>query len=143
MAHRWRHVAALAVLAAAAVPMLARPAPAQAADPQAGTEQRIATLKQELKITPAEEAPWKAFTDVMRANAAEISGKLAQRQQGFSKMNAVDDLKSYADISNLHAAEAAKLVAPFETLYAALSAEQKAEADKLFQNAGARHSLRG
>lgn len=138
--HRLTTAGAFALLiAAAGAPALAQ----AAADPKASTEQHIATLKSELHITAAEEAPWNAFADVMRQNAAEISDRLAARQQGFSKMNAVDDLKSYADISSLHAQENAKLVAPFETLYGALSPAQKEAADRLFQNTGARHAIRG
>ena len=135
MAHRPTLTAALAVLLVAASPAIAQ----HAADPKAATEQRIATLKTQLRITPAEDAPWSAFADVMRQNASELGEKIAERAQNFPKMNAVDDLKSYADISSLHAQENAKLVPPFETLYAALSPAQKADADRLFQNSGPAH----
>ena len=114
------------------------PAMALAADPQ--TEQRIAQIKGELHITSAEESSWDAFAAVMRQNAAELSAKMAERQQGFGKMNAVDDLKSYAAISSAHAQEATRLVVPFETLYAALSPAQKTAADRLFQNAAQRRA---
>lgn len=135
MAYRPTLTGALAVLLVTAAPALAQ----HAADPKAAAEQHIVALKTELRITPAEDAPWSAFADVMRSNAAELSDKLAERAQNFPKMNAVDDLKSYADLSSLHAQENAKLVGPFETLYAALSPAQQAEADRLFQNSGPAH----
>ncbi len=137
MAHR----STLAAAAILILPLAVHPAIAQqAGGSDAKAEQHIAEIKSELHITPAEEGPWSAFADVMRQNAAELSAKMAERQQGFGKMNAVDDLKSYAAISSAHSQEATRLVGPFETLYAALSPAQKADADRLFQNAAKRRA---
>lgn len=113
-----------------------RPAPDgnSASGMQAATEHHIAALKAQLKITPAEEGAWDNFAAVMRQNASEMSAKLAARTQAYGKMNAVQDLQSYADVTELHAREIAKLVGPFQALYDSFSPDQKAQADRVFHN---------
>ncbi len=137
MAHRRSGIFAAAILLA--LPAAAAAQGASGADPKARTEQHIAELRTQLGITPPEQPSWDAFAEVMRQNASEISAKLAERTSGFGKMNAVDDLKSYADVSALHAQEVQRMIAPFETLYGALSPAQKQRADELFHQSGPHH----
>ena len=146
MAHQRRGLVAAAI--ALALPLAAAAQGTGGTDPTARDEEQrfgvehkehITALRSQLQITPAETASWDAFAAVMRQNASEISAKLAQRTAGFEKMSAVDDLKSYADVTALHAQESQRLIAPFEVLYGALSPEQKQRADQLFHQSGPRH----
>jgi hypothetical protein len=53
-------------------------------------------------------------------------------------MNAVENMQSYAQIEQTRAQDMQKLVPAFQTLYTALSDEQKKQADQLFRNQAAR-----
>ena len=126
---------------ATASPAAGTPAPgttagtASAADRQsdAALDRRIADLHGRLGITAAEEPDWSSFTAVMRENSEVMDGKLAARMKGFGSMNAVDDLRSYADIQAAQASGIERLVGPFETLYAQLTPEQRTKADQIFR----------
>ena len=94
-------------------------------------EGRIAFLKTELKITDAQQPLWDAVADAMRANSKDMTGmpnrmsmmqspgplpeKLAAREQAMSvQLEALRSLKTAV-----------------ESLYAALSEDQKKTADQL------------
>ncbi len=96
-------------------------------------DQRISTLHEELKITPAEEADWKAVADTMRDNADAMQ-KLADDKQSQSKngMTAVEDLQTYSEFAQQHVDHLKKLTTVFETLYNAMPAGQKKIADQVF-----------
>jgi hypothetical protein len=113
-----------------------------APDPQAQVEQRITSLHSRLHITAAEEPDWQAFTAVMKQNAAEQAAAMNAREQKFASMNAVQDLQSFADVTQQQAQAISKLVGPFQTLYAAFSPEQKQTADEIFHNYTARAAQR-
>lgn len=124
----------------------AAPASAPAAAPAAGAKKRadevdaqIKSLHDQIKITPAQEQQWDAFAQVMRDNAEKTRDAYHERGQKFSNMNADDSLKSYAALAQLHADNVQKLSAAFSTLYAALSDEQKADADAAFRYERAKH----
>ncbi len=105
---------------------------------QARVETRIKDLHTKLKITPAEEEQWAKVTDVMRENAKRMDELNGARATNANTMTAVDDLKSYGEITDAHADEIKKFTAAFEPLYAGMSDAQKAEADAIF-----RHGARG
>ncbi len=111
-------------------------APAQAARPERGTaaqvERRIAGLQRRLKITPEQQPQWDAFAAVMRQNAARIETLQRERADKVATMNAPDDMRSYADVARAHADDLQRLAAAFDTLYAAMTPEQKAAADRTF-----------
>ena len=100
----------------------------------AALDRRIADLHARLGITQTEEPAWQSFTAVMRRNAQEMDSKLAARKSGFGSMNAVDDLRSYADIQAAQANGIQRLVGPFQTLYAALTPAQQSKADQVFRS---------
>ena len=101
---------------------------------QAGAEQRIKSLHDRLHITAAEEQNWQAFTAVMRENAQQTAATLDARQKNFGGMNAVQDLQSYADMTQQQSQQISRLVGPFQTLYAQFSPDQKQAADGIFHN---------
>ena len=104
---------------------------------QKAVEQRIAALAAKLAITPAQQPDWTAFAQVMRDNAANTDKLFAQRAQNAATMNAVDNMKSYADIARGYADNTQRLSDAFVVLYGKLSSEQKQTADVLFRQAPA------
>ncbi len=123
---------------AQANPADAVPAPPPSGEtPKTGTpvdrvETRIQDLHKNLQITPAQETQWRDFAEVMRENAKAIDAILKERAANISKMNAVDDLRSYQKLADAHADGLKKLVPAFEALYNTMSDEQKKNADAVF-----------
>ena len=93
---------------------------------------RIADLHDKLKITAAQEAKWKAVAQVMRDNARKMDALLHKRGQAMPTMTAVDDLKSYREVTEAHTKGLQKLIPTFETLYNAMAPDQKMNADRVF-----------
>ena len=96
------------------------------------TEASITDLHTKLQITPAQEDQWNKVASAMRENAAQMDILLYNRKAKLGTMNAVDNLKSYKDVSDAHTACLAKFIAAFEPLYASMSDAQKANADAIF-----------
>jgi hypothetical protein len=100
-------------------------------------DQRISTMHAALKITPAEEADWTKVADVMRRNEGDMEKMVADRQARVPhELSAVDDLKTYQSFTQAHVDGLKDLVASFETLYAAMPADQKMIADHVFAKYG-------
>lgn len=119
------------------------PASAPSDATQRAVEQRIAALQAKLGITPAQQADWNAFAQVMRDNAASTDTAFHARAQGASTMNAVDNMNSYAAIARTYADNTQKLADSFSSFYGKLSAQQKQTADVLFRETpapAAKHS---
>lgn len=125
-------------------PAPAAPAPAAPGtpSPEAGkaspsaavrVEERIRQLHAQLGITPAEQAQWQQFAQVMRENAREMDQAVMQRAQQFSSMTALQDLQSYEQIAAAHVQHLQKLIPAFQDLYASMSPEQKNRADQVFR----------
>ena len=100
-------------------------------------DERIAKLHAELKITPDEETSWGAVAQVMRDNNTAIEKMLADETAAAPKEpTAVDDLKSYQKFAQAHADGLTKLIAAFDSFYAAAPAEQQKLADRVFESFG-------
>ena len=96
-------------------------------------DQRIATLHTELKITPAEEADWKAVAQTMRDNADAMAKLAGDKQaQSPSAMTAVEDLQTYSTFAQAHVDHLKKLTSAFTTLYNSMPDKQKKLADQVF-----------
>jgi hypothetical protein len=106
---------------------------------EARVAQRIAQMHAQLHITAAQKPQWDAFASIMRENASRMDAALDQRQQQFQSMDALDNMKSYASVAEEHSQDMQKLVPAFSDLYASLSPQQKATADRLFRSGPARH----
>lgn len=128
-----------AAAATGASPATAASPAGAAAHREQHVEQRIAYLHSALKITPAQEAQWNTFADVMRANNQSMTQLFEQRKASSAQRSALDDMKQYAQIAQAHADGMQKLVAAFEPLYTSLSPEQKALADKTFRERHMHH----
>lgn len=126
---------------AAASPMAAHPAAGKNA--QERVEQRIKELHAQLQITPAQQAQWDQFAQVMRENARDMDQAFMQRAQQFPKMNAVQNMRSYEQIAEEHTQRLQKLIPAFENLYSAMPDQQKHLADEVFRRNAERHVQRG
>lgn len=91
-------------------------------------EGRLAFLKAEIKITPAQEAQWTKFADVVRARAKNAQ---AGGPTGAKPATASERLASYEKhlATRLETVRAVK--AAFDPLYNGLSDDQKKIADEL------------
>lgn len=99
-------------------------------------EARIKDLHTKLKITGSQEEQWNKVAQVMRENAAEMDPLVKARREKRNTLNAVEDLKSYSRITEVHAAGLNKFIPVFEALYGAMTDDQKKIADKLFTKLG-------
>jgi hypothetical protein len=104
-----------------------------------GVEEMIAHLHESFHITPAQEPLWEKVAKVMRDNAAELTELAKGRLQSAERMTAVDDLKSYAHISEVHAQGTQRLIPVFQALYESMSMQQKQQADREFREHYHRH----
>ena len=95
-------------------------------------ESRIADLHRSLLITPAQEPQFKAYADVMRANAQTIQSLFDERAKE-TDISAVGMLRWVARLTRAHADNLDKLVPVFEALYQTLSDQQKKLADTAFE----------
>jgi protein CpxP len=99
-------------------------------------DQRIATLKTALKITPDQESKWSAVASAMRDNAAAMDKLIKDKRAKMAKLNAIDDLKTYQEITQAHLDGLKSLTSAFKSLYDSMPAEQKANADHVFDSYG-------
>jgi periplasmic protein CpxP/Spy len=105
-------------------------------------ERRVADLHTRLHITAAEQTQWDQFAQMMLDNAKDLDQAYQQRAAGFDKLNAVENMQSYAQIEQTRAQDLQKLVPAFQALYASLSDQQKQDADQLFRNQAAHAAQR-
>jgi protein CpxP len=150
-----RSVAVAALLSAplVAAPLAAHaqsPAPTHSTTPNAmspanaptstkgeGVEQRITQLHAELKITPDQDSKWNSVAQAMRDNAANMEKLVAEKQQkGATNMTAVDDLKTYQEFTQARLDGLKNLTSSFKSLYDSMPADQKKNADQVFQGYG-------
>jgi periplasmic protein CpxP/Spy len=107
-------------------------------------EQRIATLRAALKITPDEDAKWNAVAQAMRENASSMDQLIAEtRKTAPQDMSAVDDLKLYQKFAQTHVDGLKNLISSFATLYSAMPDAQKKIADTVFESAHQNAPARG
>lgn len=96
-------------------------------------ELRIQDMHARLKITAAQEEQWGKVAEVMRENAKVMDALTQERMDRAGAMTAVDDLKSYGEITGAHADGIRKLTPVFAALYDSMSDPQQNVADTLFR----------
>ena len=105
--------------------------------PGANAEQRveehIKQLRTQLQITPAEQPQWEQFANVMRENARAMDRQFTQRMQQYPTMNALQNMRSYEQIAQIHAHGLQKLLPAFENLYNAMPQQQQQLTDQVFR----------
>jgi len=140
--HQATYAAARAVAAAALVAIIAfASGPVIAAKPSTQdrvdrVEARITDMHAKLKITAAQEDQWAKVAQVMRDNQKAIEPLIKARVDNAKSMTAVDDLKSYGQITDAHADGIKKFTPVFATLYDSMSEAQKKQADAMFRHDG-------
>jgi hypothetical protein len=102
-------------------------------------EQRIKDMHTKLKITPEQEALWGKVAQVMSDNAKVMDTLTQARADHAKEMTAIEDLKSYGEVTDAHADGVKKLIPVFADLYAAMSDAQRRDADVLFRHGGYKH----
>lgn len=116
-------------------------APAMPANGQASTmaagkasanvENRLSELKSKLNIGANQEQAWNDFANTMRQNA-QREDALFQQQVPPGQQTALQAMRSYAQITQTHAENVARLEPKFETLYNQLTPAQQKAADQTF-----------
>ena len=97
-------------------------------------EQRIATLKTALKITPDLEPKWTKVAQAMRDNASQMEKLVAtKRAIPPEKTTAVDDLKTYQEFTEVRLDGLKHLNSAFKSLYDSMTPDQKKNADQVFE----------
>lgn len=122
--------------AAAALPAIvfAQPAAAPQAQRQerpSRIEGRIAFLRTELQITQAQTPLWDAVASALRDNDRAMRDAFAQRPARDAAITVIDRLERRQKFAELQAASTAKLRNAVAPLYAAMSDDQKKNADQL------------
>ncbi len=102
-------------------------------------EVRIKDMHDKLKITAAQEEQWAKVELAMREDASVMDALTQIRADHAKDMTAIDDLKSYGDITAAHADGIKKLTPLFAVLYDSMSDTQKKEADALFRHGEHEH----
>ena len=102
-------------------------------------EKHIAELQRRLRITPAQQPQWDAFTGIMRQNAQHQE---ALHASAAAARSATDMLRAYAANVQGHAADVQRLLPAFDALYATMTPDQRAAADRMFQQFEARSERR-
>src|SRR3954449_8363089 len=92
---------------------------------------RIAFLKAELKITPAQEAQWQQVEAAMRENTKTLDQTITAAQQNRAGMNAIQRLELRDQFAKVRSENNSRFLAAFKPLYAGLSLEQQGMADQL------------
>jgi hypothetical protein len=101
-----------------------------AVDMRAAAAARTAQLKSELKITTAQEAAWKAYESAVTKQAAAMQSFRAQMQNAQPGTSAPDRAAQREAMFRQHEAGLQAHTAALKDLYAALTPEQRAIADR-------------
>jgi len=107
-------------------------------DPGARVEQRLTRLKGDIKPTAQQEPLWQAFAEKSKAEAGKGMQTMRERVQGDKPLSAPERLAQMQSMMKDRVAAMESVNESFNRLYAALTPEQKAAADKHF-NAAGRH----
>ncbi|MDP1965278.1 MAG: Spy/CpxP family protein refolding chaperone [Reyranella sp.] len=98
-------------------------------------EGRLAFLKTELKITPAQEPQWTKFADVVRSTAKNAQTAKPPMKHGDAKASTVSDrLAHYEKTLTARLETVRALKTAVDPLYASFSDEQKKLADELLMS---------
>ncbi len=92
---------------------------------------RIAFLKAELKITPAQETQWQQVATAMHENANALDQAISTARGQRGTMDAVQRLALREQFAKVRAENDARLLTAFKPLYASLSPDQQQAANDL------------
>ena len=92
---------------------------------------RIAFLKAELKIAPAQETQWQDVATAMRQNANALDQAISNAREQRGTMDAIQRLTMREQFAKVRAENDARLLTAFKPLYASLTPEQQHVANEL------------
>lgn len=101
-------------------------------DPAARVEQRLGRLKGELKLTQQQEPLWQAFAEKSRAEAGKAAQAMRDRMADEKPLSAPERMALMQSRMKERVAGLESVNESFKRLYADLSPEQKAAADRHF-----------
>ena len=99
----------------------------------ADCESRIARLHDRLMVTAAQESLWHEVASIMRINDRAVDALATARHEGAAKRTAVEDLRSYGEITAAHAVGIRAFAPAFAALYESMTETQKQNADAVFR----------
>jgi hypothetical protein len=111
-------------------------------EPGARAEQRLTRLKSDLKLTAPQESLWQAFAEKSKAQAGQGMQAMRASMQSDKPIPAPERMAQMQTMMKDRLAGMESVHETFNRLYAALTPEQKAVADKHFSMAG-RHPQGG
>ncbi len=111
-------------------------------EPGARAEQRLTRLKTELKLTGEQEPLWQAYAEKSKAQAGKGMQAMRASMQSDKPVPAPERMAQMEGMMKERLAAMQSVHESFNRLYAALTPEQKATADKSFGMAG-RHPQGG
>jgi LTXXQ motif family protein len=106
------------------------------------TQERLNHLRDQLRITAAEEPAWNQFAQISIQNAANLDQAYRQRTERVPTANAVQNLQSFAQIQMEQAQDMQRLVPAFQSLYSKLTQQQQQIADQTFRTTAERAQAR-
>lgn len=105
-------------------------------DPAARVEQRLTRLKDELKLNEKQLPLWQAFAEKSKAEAGKGAETMRQRMSDTKPMTAPERMALMQSGMKERLVAMEAVSESFNRLYAALTPEQKAAADRHFSNMG-------
>ncbi|MDP2824017.1 MAG: Spy/CpxP family protein refolding chaperone [Sulfuritalea sp.] len=105
-------------------------------DPGVRVEQRLTRLKNELKLTAEQEPLWQVFAEKSKAEAGKGMQAMRERMKDDKPVSAPERMAQMQGIMKQRLAAMESVNESFNRLYAGLTPEQKAAADKHFSAAG-------
>ena len=103
------------------------------------TEARLNKVKVDLKITPAQEAQWTAYANVVRQTAQERDQVRNSHESRKQRPNAIEGLEMEKTLSADTGVKLDKLLSVEKPLYASLTPEQQKVADKVLNKPFGKH----
>lgn len=97
--------------------------------------ERLAKLKTELKLTPAQEAPFNAYASVVQKQAEQrraMREKMRQNREELAKLPAPERMARFNELMKLRLAAMEERTAALRDFYNVLDPQQKATVDKRF-----------
>lgn len=105
-------------------------------DPATRVDQRLSRMKDELKITAQQEPLWQAFAEKSKAEAGKGMQAMRDKAKDDKGVTAPERMTQMQTIMKERVAAMESVNESFKRLYASLTPEQKAAADKQFSRAG-------
>ena len=103
----------------------------QHADPVANSEKHLAAFKKELKITSDQEQTWEAYAEKTRSSVKDIRDRMNEAMHE-QPQTAPERFDRHIELMRKRLASFEKMDEALKQLYAALTPEQKAIADRHF-----------